>query len=97
MLVWTSSFVALVKELQDNFAEDKIGMLRMKESDNVWKYNIHFNTLAASTNWDLHALKWAYQCGLASRIKDEMAHLLEPKTLMEYHYKVLCIDNRYWT
>ncbi|GAW08183.1 retrotransposon nucleocapsid protein [Lentinula edodes] len=65
---WTSSFKALVKELQDNFgvydaqgeAEDSLGNLKMKETENIRKYNIRFNTLAASTNWDSAALKWAY-------------------------------------
>ncbi|GAW00916.1 hypothetical protein LENED_002475 [Lentinula edodes] len=45
---WTSSFKALVKELQDNFsiydaqgeAEDSLGNLKMKETKNIWKYNI---------------------------------------------------------
>ncbi|GAW08872.1 hypothetical protein LENED_010979 [Lentinula edodes] len=87
---WTSSFKALVKELQDNFgvydaqgeAEDSLGNLKMKETENIRKYNIRFNTLAASTNWDSAALKWAYGRGLAERIKDEMARLPEPATLV---------------
>ncbi|KAJ4473070.1 hypothetical protein J3R30DRAFT_3708177 [Lentinula aciculospora] len=74
MLAWTSSFVVLVKEWQDNFgiynaqrkAEDKLGTLRMKESDNIQKYTFCFNTLVVSTNWDLHTLNWAYQYSLAS-------------------------------
>ncbi|KAH7878732.1 uncharacterized protein C8R40DRAFT_1037835 [Lentinula edodes] len=65
---WTFLFKALVKELQDNFGiydtqgktKDSLGNLKMKETKNIQKYNIHFNTLAASTNWDSAALKWAY-------------------------------------
>ncbi|KAJ3924701.1 MAG: hypothetical protein NXY57DRAFT_1033658, partial [Lentinula lateritia] len=42
---WTSSFMALVKELQDNFgvydaqgeAEDALGNLKMKETENIRK------------------------------------------------------------
>ncbi|KAF8824319.1 hypothetical protein HHX47_DHR8000226 [Lentinula edodes] len=101
---WTSSFKALVKELQDNFgiydaqgeAEDSLGNLKMKETENIQKYNIRFNTLAVSTNWDSAALKWAYGRGLAECIKDEMAHLPEPATLADYRQEVLRIDNRYW-
>ncbi|KAF8824220.1 hypothetical protein HHX47_DHR8000238 [Lentinula edodes] len=101
---WTSSFKALVKELQDNFsiydaqgeAEDSLGNLKMKETKNIWKYNIRFNTLAASTNWDSAALKWAYGRGLAEHIKDEMACLPDPATLADYRQEVLHIDNRYW-
>ncbi|KAJ3897261.1 hypothetical protein F5879DRAFT_983210, partial [Lentinula edodes] len=73
-----SSFKALVKELQDNFgvyntqgeAEDSLGNLKMKETK-----NIRFNTLAASTNWDPAALKWAYGRGLAERICPNQRHL----------------------
>ena len=68
----------------------------MKENEQIRKYNIRFNTLACSTSWDTNALKWAYQRGLASRIKDEMARLPEPRTLAEYRQEVARIDNRYW-
>jgi hypothetical protein len=101
---WQSSYAALVAELQENFglydvqgeAEDKIGNLYMKENENVCKYNVRFNNLAANMNWDMNALKWAYQRGLASRIKDEMARLPEPPTLNAYRTEVLRIDNRHW-
>lgn len=104
MPTWTRTFSALVQELQDNFglydaqgeAEEKLGNLRMKENEPVRKYNIRFNSLAVSTNWDSSALKWAYQRGLASRIKDEMVHVAEPANLSEYRKEVLRIDNRYW-
>ncbi|GAW06829.1 retrotransposon nucleocapsid protein [Lentinula edodes] len=36
-------------------AKDSLGNLKMKETK-----HIRFNTLAASTNWDSAALKWAY-------------------------------------
>ncbi|KAJ3872674.1 hypothetical protein F5051DRAFT_444971 [Lentinula edodes] len=63
-------------------AEDSLGNLKMKETENIRKYNIWFNTLAASTNWDSAALKWAYGQGLAECIKDEMAHLPGPAMLL---------------
>jgi hypothetical protein len=68
----------------------------MKENETVRKYNVRFNNLAVNTNWDLTALKWAYQRGLATRIKDEMAQLPEPPTLSAYRQEVLRIDSRYW-
>jgi hypothetical protein len=68
----------------------------MKENEQVRKYNTRFNSLAALTGWDEHALKWAYQRGLATRIKDEMVHGPTPATLSAYRAKVLEIDNRYW-
>jgi hypothetical protein len=101
---WMNSFSALVRELQDHFglfdaqgeAEDRLGNIRMKENEQVRKYNTRFNTLAAMTGWDDIALKWAYQRGLATRIKDEMVHGPTPATLSAYRAKVLEIDNRYW-
>ena len=101
---WNQSFSALVQELQDQFglydaegeAEEKIGSLRMKENDQIRKYNIRFNTLASMVNWDANALRWAYQRGLASRIKDELARIPEPRTLADYCREVNRIDNRYW-
>lgn len=104
MPAWTRTFQALVKELQDNFgvydaqgdAEEKLGSLRMRENETVRKYNVRFNTLAASTNWDVSALKWAYQRGLANRIKDELVHVPEPRDLAAYRTAVNIIDRRYW-
>ena len=104
MPAWMLTFSALVKELQDNFglydaqgdAKEKLGSLRMKENEQIQKYKIWFNTLAVATGWDLNALKWAYQRGLASRIKDELARIPEPKTLAEYRTEVAQINNRYW-
>ena len=89
---WYQSFSTLVQELQDQFglydaegeAEETIGSLRMKENDQIRKYNIRFNTLASMVNWDTNALQWAYQRGLASRIKDELARIPEPRTLADY-------------
>ncbi|GAW09007.1 hypothetical protein LENED_011127 [Lentinula edodes] len=49
---WTSSFKSPCKDNFDVYdaqgeAEDSLGNLKMKETENIW-----FNTLAASTNWD---------------------------------------------
>ena len=102
---WMSSFKYLVQELTENFsmydmegdAEERLGALRMRENDQVRKYIIRFNTLAAATNWDATALAWAFKRGLASRIKDELARVSpEPITLSELRREVQQIDNRYW-
>ena len=79
---WTYSFQALVKELQDNFslynamskAKDRIYYLKMKDLELIWKYNTQFNTLAASTSWNVNALWWAYKHGIANHLKVDMHH-----------------------
>ena len=68
----------------------------MKENDQIQKYNIRFNTLASTVNWDANALRWAYQRGLASHIEDKLARIPEPRTLADYRREVNRIDNRYW-
>jgi hypothetical protein len=104
MPIWTSSYTELVWELTENFglydmqgeSEDKLGQLQMQENECIQKYNIKFNSLAAYTDWGESALKWAYQRGLASWIKDELARIPEPPTLAAYQREVIRIDNRYW-
>ena len=101
---WSISFPALVKELQENFglydaqgeAESCLGNIQMHTNEQVRKYNIRFNTLAALTNWNESALKWAYKNGLVDRIKDELARIPEPATLAEFRQEVLRIDDRHW-
>lgn len=101
---WTYSFRELVRELSENFglydaqgeAEEKLGNLRMRDNEQIRKYNVRFNSLAVLTDWDTSALKWAYQRGLAPRLKDEMARIPEPRSLAEYRQEVVRLDNRYW-
>ncbi|KAJ3738097.1 hypothetical protein EV360DRAFT_90835, partial [Lentinula raphanica] len=79
---WTTSYAALVG------AAGKLWF--------VGAYNIKFNTLAAASGWDVNALRWAYQKGLAPRLKDKIACMPEPQTLSEYRREVLQLDNHYW-
>ena len=89
---WSISFPALVKELQENFrlydaqgeAESCLGNIQMHTNEQVRKYNIRFNTLAALTNWNESALKWAYKNGLVDHIKDELARIPEPATWQNF-------------
>lgn len=102
---WVYRFEDLVAELSKNFgvydaegeAEDKLGNLRMKETDTALKYMTKFANLAASSNWDQSALQWAFRRGLAIRLKDDLAHNPHtPETLAELRSEVLRLDNRYW-
>ena len=49
-----------------------------------------------STDWDVAALCWAYQRGLANHIKDELVHIPEQRDLFAFRNAVLQIDNWYW-
>ena len=101
---WMFNYAALVDELVDNFgaydlegdAEDSLGELRMRDSDQVRKYIIRFNSLAANVNWDDRALRWAFKKGLAPRVRDELAQMDEPNSLLKLRREVMKIDNRYW-
>ena len=102
---WMSSFKYLVQELTKNFsmydmegdAEERLGALCMHKNDQVCKYIIRFNTLAAAMNWDATALAWAFKRGLASCIKDKLARVSpEPITLAELHCRIQQINNCYW-
>ena len=63
---WMVYFNSLVEELVDNFgaydleadAEEKLGELKMKDTEQVRKYSTRFNSLAANVNWDDRALRW---------------------------------------
>ncbi|KAJ3818070.1 hypothetical protein F5880DRAFT_1617700 [Lentinula raphanica] len=68
----------------------------MRNDNKVGAYNIKFNTLAAASGWDVNALQWAYQKGLAPRLKDKIARMPKPQTLSKYWREVLWLDNRYW-
>src|ERR1700742_2147687 len=102
---WMFPFEQLVKELTENFgvfdtegeAEDKLGNLQMKETDTVHKYLIKFSSLAASANWDQSTLQWAFRSGLATRLKDDLAHIPKPPTtLVKLCREVQRLDNQYW-
>ena len=101
---WSVSFQHLIKELQDNFgvydavgdAESKLSNLYMKDSDRLNKYTVKFNQYAALVHWDHAALHYFFCKGLAPRLKDELVHVAEARTLRELRKQVSELDNRYW-
>ena len=101
---WSVSFQHLIKELQDNFgvydavgdAESKLSNLYMKDSDRLNKYTVKFNQYAALVHWDHAALHYFFHKGLAPRLKDELVHVAEARTLRELRKQVSELDNRYW-
>ena len=101
---WLNDYKAFVKELKDNFglfdptgdAEDRIETLHMRDNQRITKYNVEFNRLASLIEWDDAALCHKYYQGLPTRIKDDMARVGKPKTMVTMRRLAHDIDARYW-
>ena len=102
---WSYDWDEFVLELQVNFgmidpkreAAEKLDHLEMKDSQKITKYNIKFNSLAATLRYPSEVLYHAYQRGLPDRIKDTMSQQREKPR----NYTKLCemaqqLDARYW-
>src|SRR3979490_2265870 len=68
----------------------------MRDNQQVTKYLVEFNCLAACVQWGDTALRHQFYNGLLARIKDEVAHVGKPGTLHELHTLTQSIDTRYW-
>lgn len=101
---WLVSFPSFIKELQDNFghfdikgdAENRLGKLVMGKNERIVKYNTKFNQYTALVDWDNRALRFFYRKGLALRIKEELSHRTEEKSLNDFKVQCSEIDNKYW-
>jgi hypothetical protein len=70
--------------------------LRMKENHKIAKYIVSFNQLALRVQWGKAALRCTFYMGLLSWIKDEIARIGKPDTLMALRNVSQSIDARYW-
>src|SRR3984893_18293110 len=77
-------------------AEFQLECLWMREDQKLMKYTILFNRFATIVHWDEYALQWQFYKGLASRIKDELAHINCADTLHGLHEQASAIDSHYW-
>ena len=77
-------------------AENRLGKLVMGENERIVKYNTKFNQYAALVDWDDRALRFFYRKGLAFRIKEELLHRTEEKSLNDFKVQCSKIDNKYW-
>src|ERR1700726_3074361 len=99
-----SNYKLFTVQLTENFgpydaickAEFKLECLRMREDQKLTKYTISFNRFAAIVHWDEYALQRQFYKGLASRIKDELAHINRADTLRGLREQASAIDSRYW-
>ena len=102
---WLDSWDLFVEELQNNFGpfnesadiEHKLTNLRMKDSQRISEYLVHFNSLAVHCPWGKAALRYRFYEGLLPQLKDEICKGdRKPNTLSELHKKAQNIDARYW-
>ena len=102
--LFMTDYEAFCEELKTNFgpsnpvgdAESKLRMLSMKSDQRIAKYVINFNQLATQVLWGENALQYQFYAGLPNRIKDQIANVRKPATLMDLRTLAQNIDHRYW-
>src|SRR6202043_434199 len=77
-------------------AELELEHFQMCEDQKLTKYTILFNRFAAIVHWDEYALQQQFYKGLASHIKDELAHVNHTDTLCGLREQASAIDSHYW-
>jgi len=88
---WLDDFDDFISELQNNFrphdpegkAEAELENLHMRENQQVTKYLVDFNRLAARVQWGDAALRRQLYNGLPARIKDEITCIGKPTDLTD--------------
>jgi hypothetical protein len=101
---WLTSWIVFVHKLYHNFgphdpvgeAESELERLHQKEGDRITKYNVAFSRLAAQLQWGDAALRHQYYKGLPVRIKDKIAPVGKPASLIALQKLTQSIDARYW-
>jgi DNA mismatch repair ATPase MutL len=68
----------------------------MKDFDRIMSYNTRFNQHAALVTWDDTSLRFHYRKGLAPRLKEELAHMVEQRGLIAFKRQMTELDNKYW-
>jgi Retrotransposon gag protein len=102
--VWPTDYSKFTSELWTNFgnfnpkadAENKLNQLRMKDNQKIARYIVTFQQLAPKVQWGQATLQWQFYIGLPSWIKDEIARVGKPETLIKLHELSQSIDARYW-
>ena len=96
---------SFVDELQDNFGpfnesadiEHDHTNLRMKDTQCISNYLVHFNSLAVRCSWGESALQYRFYEGLLARLEDEISKGDgKLKTLAELRRKAQSINTHYW-
>jgi Retrotransposon gag protein len=101
---WADYYSAFVSDLRTNFGpfnmeadmENELEKLRMKENHKIAKYIVSFSQLSPKVQWGEAALQHAFNIGLPSRIKHEIAWISKPDTLKALQNLSQSIDTHYW-
>ncbi len=103
-VAWLSSLPAFLDELRrlfgprdpTNDAIIRLENLRYKDSGKAVKYTLDFNRDAPRTGWNDNALYRQFYKGLPDRLKDEIARIGKPASLIQLQHLIQDLDQRYW-
>src|SRR6266498_2915639 len=70
--------------------------LKYKDSGKAVKYTLDFNRDAPQTGWNDNALYRQFYKGLPDRLKDELARIGKPPTLILLQHQIQILDQRHW-
>ena len=101
---WISNYSEFTSELKCNFGlhdpegdvENELEALQMKDNQQMVKYLVDFNHLAARVTWGDSALRHQLYKGLPNWIKDEVSQIGKPSTLFGMCQLIQQIDMCYW-
>ena len=91
-------------ELQENFgpfdatsaAEGELENLRMSDNQKITKYIANFTCLTTQVPWGKNALRYQFYKGLPPWIKDRIAEVGKPESLIKLRELAQSLDHRYW-
>src|SRR6266704_3216890 len=103
-VAWLSSLPAFLNELRRLFGlrnptNDAIiclENLRYKDSGKAVKYTLDFNRDAPRTGWNENTLYRQFYKGLPDRLKDELARIGKPATLIQLQHQIQTLDQCHW-
>ena len=103
-LDWISNYSEFTSELKHNFGlhdpkgdvENGLETLWMKDNQQMVKYLVDFNHLAAQVTWGYSTLRHQLYKGLPNWIKDEVSWIRKPSTLSGMCQLIQQIDTHYW-
>ncbi len=103
-VAWLSSTTLFTDELRrlfgprdpTNDAIIRLESLKYKDSGKAVKYTLDFNRDAPRTGWNDNALYRQFYKGLPDRLKDELARIGKPPTLILLQHQIQILDQRHW-
>ena len=101
---WLTDYSAFISEFWNDFgphdpegeAEASLGNFQMRDTQQITKYLVEFNRLAARVQWGDVPLRRQLYNGLLPWIKDKISQVGKPDNLTDLHLLAQSIDARYW-